>query len=166
VCVCVCVCVNVTCKLFVCVCVCVCVNVTCKLFVCVLQVRGIVNTNLPEYKCLRARAKANKGCISMDDLLWVMSLMANTLTIHVTFGRPSLFQRLTVGHGQQAVAGRLCGSSNFKTWARWFVNSMFFCAGARSADRLRCILTCTYFYAHTLRDPRVVCACVCLTGNS
>jgi len=124
----------------VCMCVCVCVNVTYKLFECVFQVRGIVNTNLPEYKRLRSRAKAKKGLTSTDDLLWVLSLMANAFTIHVTFGRPSLFQRLTVGHGQQAVAGRLCGSSNFKTWARWFVNSMFFCDGARSADCAACSL--------------------------
>jgi hypothetical protein len=134
----------------VCVYVCVCVNVTCKLFLCVPQDRGIVNINLPEYKRLRARAKSKKGFTSMDDLLWVMSLMANTLTIHVTFGRPSLFQRLTVGHGQQAVTGRLCGSSNFKTWASWFVNSMFFCAGARSAD------CAAYSLAHAFMRARPV----------
>ena len=139
--VCVCVCVFVcacayarVCVLHACACVC-CLFSTCKIVFCAFQVRGIVNNNLPEYKRLRARAK--KGLISTDDSLWVMSLLANALTIHVTFGRPSLFQRLTVGHGRQAVAGRVCGSSNFKTWARWFVNSMFFCDGARSILRPR-----------------------------
>ena len=93
--------------------------------------REIVNTNLPHYKRLRARVRGRKQ-ITEDDLLWVLSLLANTLTIHVTFGRPSLFQRLTVAHGRQALLGRVCGSGDFKTWARWFVNSMYFCHGARS----------------------------------
>jgi hypothetical protein len=105
-----------------------------------LQVRGIVNANLPEYKRLRARAQ--KGLTTMNEYLWVLSLVANTLTIHVTFGRPSLFQRLTVGHAQQAVAGRVCGSNNFKTWATWFVNSMFFCPGARSMLCARTLHLC------------------------
>jgi hypothetical protein len=50
----------------------------------------------------------------------------------VTFGRPSLFQRLTIAHGKQAVSASLCGSGDFKTWSKWFIHSMYFADGAKN----------------------------------
>lgn len=95
------------------------------------EVQTLVDKALPEYKGLRARCK-HEGQVTDSEMQWVLSLMANACTIHVTFGRPSLFQRLTVAHGEKAVKSQVVGTSEFKTWSKWFINSMYFAGGARS----------------------------------
>lgn len=95
------------------------------------EVQTIVDKSLPMYKLLRARCKQD-GRVTDGEMQWVLSLVANACTIHVTFGRPSLFQRLTVSHGERAVQSQVVGTSEFKTWSKWFINSMFFAGGARS----------------------------------
>lgn len=59
------------------------------------------------------------------------------VTLHVTFGRPSLFQGLTVGHARQALkdtstnGGGLCASQHFKTAQSWLIQCLWFCKGAQ-----------------------------------
>lgn len=95
------------------------------------EVQTLVDKCLPNYKLLRARRKQG-GDISDGEMQWILSLLANACTIHVTFGRPSLFQRLTVAHGERAVESQVVGTSEFKTWSKWFIHSMYFAGGARS----------------------------------
>ena len=81
--------------------------------------------------------------ITNKDVRWVVSLVANALTIHVTFGRPSLFQGLTVDEGRRATRrssiqdqhGTVIGSSDFKTWRLWFLQSMYFSPGVQNLVR-------------------------------
>jgi hypothetical protein len=128
------------------------------------EVRSIVNLNLKQYKQLRHRVKTGEQ-VSKGDVEWVLSLLCNACTIHVTFGRPSLFQKLTVGHGEQAVSSKVCGSTSFKTWSTWFIQSMYFSDGARALmqDWLtlwRPIFAGVYIHACTSMLC-VVCLCMC-----
>lgn len=60
---------------------------------------------------------------------WLLSFIANTLNIHVCFGRPSLFQGLTCSMGRTGLKGGITASSNFKTAHKWLIHGLVFEGG-------------------------------------
>jgi hypothetical protein len=103
------------------------------------EVRDIVNgKNLDLYKNLRKAVTG--GTITPNDgqITWVLSLLANMVTLHVTFGRPSLFQGLSVAHARQALQGHcagVCASQDFKTADTYLIQCLYFCKGAQNLLR-------------------------------
>lgn len=75
---------------------------------------------------LREKATQTTKEVTKKDVGWVFSLLANALTIHVSFARPGLFQGLTVSHGLHAVKHGVVGSSRFKTANKYGLQSLYF----------------------------------------
>ena len=100
------------------------------------QVQNLIKLNVEKYNAVLSlvQSKKSEGHHN-DDLIdsthwrWIVSFIANTLNIHVCFGRPSLFQGLTCSMGRTALSGGITASSAFKTAHKWLIHGLVFEGG-------------------------------------